>query len=508
VSLANPGLIAVAAVGLPVLGALGIAALPERRGHGPFTVATCAAAATAAAVYSLVHAVAGGAVVDITAWRVGPLLTLRFTADRLGLLFAAVASTLWVLTTVYSHGYLGNGPNLRRYFGFLTLSLTATMGVALAGNLFTLYVFYELLTLATYPLVIHEQTPEAARAGRTYIAYSLGGAALVLLGIVGAVAVGGSLDFRPHGLLSGASPEPLVYLTAACFVAGFGVKAAVMPLHSWLPQAMVAPTPVSSLLHAVAVVKSGVFGILRTVFFVFGIGLFREARLDVVLIWVIGFSIVLASISALRQDVLKRRLAYSTISQLGYITLGAVMLTPEGITGGLMHLLAHALMKITLFFCAGIIITQTGRTRISQLDGIAHRLPWTMSAFAVASLGMVGIAPVCGFVSKWYLLLGGLDRYGWGPVALLFGSGLLNAAYFFPIVTRAFFRPYADLPLAAEGGHGPPVHGTGESGRGRRTAEAPLTMLVPVLALASVCLILGIWPTPALAFLRQLVEHL
>jgi multicomponent Na+:H+ antiporter subunit D len=486
-------MLAVAAVGFPVLGALAVGLLPEKHRRARVVAAASVALISAGIVYSLIALTERGAQIEITAWRVGPLLTLKFVADRLGLLFAGIASTLWVFTTIYSHGYLDAGPNLRRYFTFLTVSLTATLGVALAGNLFTLYLFYELLTLVTYPLVVHDQTPDASRAGRTYIAYSLVGAALVLLGIVGAVAIGGSLDLRSGGLLAGAQPGPLVYFTAGCFAAGFGVKAAVMPLHGWLPQAMVAPTPVSALLHAVAVVKSGVFGLLRIAFFVFGTGLLRETGLDMALAWLAGITIVLASISALRQDVLKRRLAYSTISQLGYITFGAAMLEPQAIAGGLLHLFAHSLMKITLFFCAGIIITQTGRTKISQLDGIGRRLPWTMGAFTVAALGMVGIVPVCGYVSKWYLLLGGLRRYGWGPAALLLGSSLLNAAYFFPIVIRAFFRPYdKDSPRP----------GLSPAG------EAPPSMVWTTLLLALSCIVVGIFPQPVLGFLQRLVAGL
>jgi multicomponent Na+:H+ antiporter subunit D len=287
-----------------------------------------------------------------------------------------------------------------------------------------------------------------------------------------------------------------VYAVAFCLIAGFGVKGALLPLHGWLPQAMVAPTPVSGLLHAVAVVKSGVFSILRTMFCVLGPSLLARSRIDVAIAWVAGVSILLASVTALRQDVLKRRLAYSTISQLAYISLGASTLTGAGMMGGLLHLLMHAVMKITLFLAAGIIIVRTGRTRVSQLDGIGRVLPWTMGAFAVASVAMVGIPPLAGFVPKWHLLTGGLAAGRPWVTAVVAVSSILNAAYLFPIVTRAFFRPWGPAAGAGEADHPPPVE---------TQTEAPWSMLGPVLALAAACVALGLWPAWPTELVRRLV---
>jgi multicomponent Na+:H+ antiporter subunit D len=524
------GWLAIAAVVLPIVGAVSIALAGEKRGRARLAIALTVPVSVVLLVVTMLRLLEAGRPVAITAWQVGPILTLRFSADRLGLLFAGVASTLWVATTIYSHGYLAGGPNLRRYFAYLSMSLTATMGVALAGNLFTLYIFYELLSLVTYPLVIHDQTRDAARSGRTYITYSLCGAALVLLGMVGTMALSGSLDFRQGGLLAGIEPGGLVGLTAFCFIAGFGVKAAVMPLHGWLPQAMVAPTPVSALLHAVAVVKSGVFGILRVLLFVVGKDLMADAGIGSALSAVIALSILLGSLSALREDTLKRRLAFSTVSQLGYITLGVTMLNPEGMTGGLAHMLNHAVMKIVLFFCAGILISVTGRTKVSQLDGIGRRMPLTMGAFTIAALGMVGVPPVCGYVSKWYLLRGAVHGGQWALAGVLVGSSFMNAAYFFPIAIRAFLRPYVvNTPAAGpdggdgsghgHGGHGhdghlgPSEHGQGHGhghGHGgmqtRGGGEAPAAMLWPVLVLALGSVLLGIWSALPINFVTMLVK--
>lgn len=506
--IASGGWLAMAALVVPVIGALAIGLSGDKRAGVRLTIAVASSATALLLVVAMLRMLETGRPVAITAWQVGPILTLHFAADRLGLLFAAIASSLWVATTIYSQGYLAGGPNLRRYFSFLTLALTATMGVALAGNLFTLYIFYELLSLVTYPLVIHDQTPDAARAGRTYIVYSLCGAALVLLGMVGTMALREALDFRPGGLLAGVEPGWLVSFTAVCFVAGFGVKAAIMPLHGWLPQAMAAPTPVSALLHAVAVVKAGVFGILRVLLLVLGKELVAGAGIGAALSAVISVSILLGSISALREDTLKRRLAYSTVSQLGYITLGVTILNPEGMAGGLVHLLNHAVMKIVLFFCAGILITVTGRTKVSQLNGIGRRMPVTMGAFAVAVMGMVGVPPVCGYVSKWYLLRGAVHAGQWMLVGVLVGSSFLNAAYFFPIVIRAFLRPYRDdVPGAEPPGHAGGGHaGGGHPAVGGAGPEAPPTMLWPVVILALAAVALGIWSAAPLGFIWMLIK--
>jgi multicomponent Na+:H+ antiporter subunit D len=371
---------------------------------------------------------------------------------------------------------MAHGHAVERFFGYYLLAYSATLGVALAGNLLTLYLFYELLTLTTYPLVIHEGGLGAARAGRKYMVYSLLGAGAVLTGTFLTYAALGHLDFGCPG-----APAPGHLGTAGLLllIAGFGVKAAIMPMHGWLPSAMVAPTPVSALLHAVAVVKSGVFGIIRVVVSLYGAAAFVDWGLSGPLVIVACVTIVTASVFALRQDELKRRLAYSTISQLGYILLGVFLANPVAWTGALLHLVHHAFLKITLFFCAGIIITVTGRTRISELAGVGRRLPWTLAAFGVAAMGMVGVLPTNGFIGKWHLLLDALRGGQPLVVVVLVLSALLNAAYFLPIVVAGFF---------ARGEFEPP--------RGR---EALPSMLYPVLALALICLVLGTWPAPVLA---------
>jgi len=541
-----------AAVLAPLVGGAVIGMLAEHRYRLRNAIALLTTGAVAVVALVLGRAVLQGAPPAVTAWRVSPLLYMGFAVDRLGVLFSVTASVLWTATVIYSWGYLGRSPNQRRYFAFLTASLGAAMGVAWAGNLFTMYAFYELLSFSTYALVVHEGGRAAARAGRIYIAYSLTGASLVLLGITGTLVAGGSLEFVPGGLLSamgggagaglgagvGAGAGPAVYGIALCLLAGFGVKGALMPLHGWLPQAMVAPTPISGLLHAVAVVKSGVFSITRALYWVLGSGLLARTGINNALALAAAVSILLASIAALRQDVLKRRLAYSTVSMLAYISLGAATLNAAGITGGLLHLVMHAAMKITLFLAAGIIINRTGRTRVSELDGIGRVLPWTMAAFAVASAGMVGIPPLAGFVSKWYLLQGVLGAWGYGAVAVLLVSSLLNAAYLFPVVTRAYLGTWKpSVAGAEEHGH---AHGHGDAAgetaldthhgapggdpsapggdpsaalapdaaaarTGRRPPEAPWSMLAPVLLLALLCVVLGLWPGSPLATITGLL---
>jgi NADH-quinone oxidoreductase subunit L/multicomponent Na+:H+ antiporter subunit D len=371
----------------------------------------------------------------------GIQFTLR--ADPLGTLFALLASLLWLVTSFYSIGYMRglSEHDQTRYFAAFAGSLSATIGVAFASNLLVLFVFYELLTVATYPLVAHDETEEARAAGRKYLAYTFGGGVAVLAGSVLVFWVTGTTAFTPGGIADLANADPV--FAQAAFVllaAGFGVKAALMPLHSWLPDAMVAPTPVSGLLHAVAVVKSGIFGIARIVLDVFGPDLMTDLGVDVVLAAFAAFTLVVASLIALRQDNLKRRLAFSTVSQLSYIVLGLAVLDPLSLVGGLLHIPAHAFMKLTLFFCAGALHVETHTDDISNMAGIGKRMPLTMSAFAVASLGMAGIPLVAGFVSKYFLLIGTVSAGELVFTAALLVSGILNIAYFWPVVYTAFFE--------------------------------------------------------------------
>ena len=448
------------AVLLPAVGVLAIVA--ARRNPDVREAATIVTAlATFGTVASIVPATLAG---DVYLTRLGTLvpgieLTLR--ADPLGMIFALVASLLWLVTSFYSIGYMRglDEHSQTRYFAAFAGSVGAALGVSFASNLVSLYVFYELLTVATYPLVAHDESETARQAGRKYLTYTFGGGVAVLAGTVLVFWTTGTVAFTPGGIAALASADPVVARAAFALLAGgFGVKAALMPVHSWLPDAMVAPTPVSGLLHAVAVVKSGVFGVARVVLDVFGPETVSALGVGLPLAAIAALTILVASVIALRQDNLKRRLAYSTISQLSYIVLGLGILSPASLVGGLLHIPAHAFMKLTLFFCAGAIHVETHTDNISEMSGIGRRMPVTMAAFAVASLGMAGLPLVAGFVSKWYLLIGSIDAGTAVFAGVLFLSGLLNIGYFWPIVYQAFFqtaddsdaKPLIDFPLGGQ----------------------------------------------------------
>jgi multicomponent Na+:H+ antiporter subunit D len=423
-----------------------------------------------------------------------PGVGIAFRADAFGMFFALVSSTLWVLTTVYAIGYMRDSHDQRRFFGFFALCVSSTVGVAFAGDLLTFFLFYEALTISAYPLVVHDETPEALRAGRIYLTYTLLGGGFVLVGAVMTLTTAGTLSLAQPGIL----PETASHARlAAIFVAlavGFGVKAAIMPLHAWLPAAMVAPTPVSALLHAVAVVKVGAFGVTRAIYNVFGVELLGRLGYAAPLAWLAGFTIVAASVLALRADRLKLRLAYSTVSQLSYIVLAAALLTPLAATAAILHIANQAFAKITMFFVVGGIQKTTGWTRASQLDGLAARMPLSTAAFAVAALSFVGVPLFAGFITKWYLSLGALEAGAWSAVVVMLISSLLNAAYWFPILHRAYFRSGARH--AAEG---PPA---------RR--EAPPMLLIPTLICAGYVIALGSTAElPAMPFdvARAAVEH-
>lgn len=434
-----------------------------------------AALAKMGLVISLLPPVLNGQAPHTVLIEVIPDVPIALKADPLGLYFALVSSTLWLATSVYSIGYM-RGHHFHkqtRYYASFAVSMSSAMGIAFAANLLTFFLFYELLTIATYPLVIHRETPEAISAGRKYLVYTLGGGLALLLATAWAYGLTGTLTFQPGGFLSTQIAAPQLLALLAFFTLGVSVKAGVMPLHSWLPTAMIAPTPVSALLHAVAVVKAGVFGYLRVIGFVFGPALLQQIGGWQLLAWVAGVTLVLGSLMALRHDHLKRRLAYSTISHLSYIILGTVLLAPISWVGALLHLAAHAAMKITLFFCAGAIDVKTHREYVSQLTGIGRQMPVTMGAFAVVSVGMAGLPPVVGFISKWHLGLGTLQA-GWGVfLALLMFSGLLNAAYLFPIVYRAFFVRSAEFT---------------------RYDEASWFMVGPLALVAVVSVLIGVLP--------------
>ena len=446
-----------AAVLVPAVGVLAIVA-SRRNPNVREGVTILAALSTFGIVASLVPSALAGTPHVTRLGTLVPGIDLTLRADPLGMIFALVASLLWLVTSFYSIGYMRglDEHSQTRYFAAFAGSVGAALGVAFASNLVSLYVFYELLTVATYPLVAHDESDTARQAGRKYLTYTFGGGVAVLAGTVLVFWTTGTVAFTPGGIAALASADPVVARAAFALLAGgFGVKAALMPVHSWLPDAMVAPTPVSGLLHAVAVVKSGVFGIARVVLDVFGPETVSELGVGLPLAAIAAVTIVVASVIALRQDNLKRRLAYSTISQLSYIVLGLGILSPAALLGGLLHIPAHAFMKLTLFFCAGAIHVETHTDDISDMAGIGRRMPVTMAAFGVASLGMAGLPLVAGFVSKWYLLIGAIDAGTAVFAGVLFVSGLLNVAYFWPIVYQAFFqtpddsdaKPLVEFPL-------------------------------------------------------------
>ncbi len=408
-----------------------------------------------------------------------PGLELVLRVDFLALLFISLSAVLWLVTTVYAIGYLEESPHRSRFFGFFSLCVTATMGIALAGNLITFFIFYEMLTVVTYPLVVHRGTGEALAAGRTYLLYTLGGGVLLLAGIAWLHGLTGPTEFTLGGVVAhlGETHRPQLVLIFTLLIAGLGVKAALFPLHGWLPEAMVAPAPVSALLHAVAVVKAGAYGIVRVVYDVYGIEFAATLGVLMPLAVLAGFTIIYASVRALAQDDLKKRLAYSTVSQLSYITLGVAIVGPLATVGGIVHLMHQGIMKITLFLCAGVIAETLGLHKVSELGGVGRRLPLTMGAFTVGALGMIGVPPVAGFISKWYLGMGSLAAGQEWVLLVLAISSLLNAMYFLPIIHLAFFKP---------AGH------EWTEGHARGRLEANWMLVLPAIAAAALSLGAGL----------------
>ena len=425
-------------------------------------------------------------IISYSLFNILPGIEIGFRVDAFGLLFAMGASILWIATSFYSIGYMRstNEHSQTRYFTCFAVALSATIGVAFSANLFTMFLFYEVLTIITYPLVAHKGTPEAKAGGRKYAIYLLGAAkAFLVAAIILTYNLTGTLEFSKDGIFPAImqleNPE-LLYIIFVLFLFGFA-KSAVMPLHSWLPAAMVAPTPVSALLHAVAVVKTGVFTVLRVIFFVFGADLMLDIGVDVFIITFASVTIIAASIIALSMDNLKARLAFSTISQLSYIILGAALLTPSAMVGGIIHITNHAFSKITLFFCAGSIYVSSHKTEVSQLNGIGKKMPWTMAAFALATLSMIGVPPASGFITKWYLVIGSLERNSLVVLTVLLVSSFLNAAYFVPILYKAFFKKENS-------------NSEGEiSLQDKNLKENPF-LVVPLSLTAIVSVILGLYP--------------
>lgn len=444
-------------------------------------------------VISMAPMVLRGELIEYNLFTVLPGIDFAFRVDPLGMVFATTSSLLWIVAALYSIGYMRslNEHAQTRFYACFAVSLSAAVGGAFAANLFTLVIFYEALSLITYPLVYHHEDEAAWEGSKKYIVYLMGASkTFLLIAVALTYFLTGSLDFAHDGFLREVSSSPLILtLLYFCYLFGFA-KAAIMPFHAWLPAAMVAPTPVSGLLHAVAVVKMGVFCVLRVIFHVFGVQLMGDLGLGIATAYLVSFTIITASLYALTRDDLKARLAYSTVSQLSYIVLGAALLSPGTMVGGIMHIAGHAFSKITLFFCAGSIFCACRRRKISELGGIGHRLPWTMTAFFIASLSMIGIPPVGGFITKWYLIVGAIEAQQLAFVLVLLISSLLNAAYFLPISYTAFFDKEAPPSGAAPTA---PIR------------EIPL-MAATVMTTALLSLLLGLYPDYFLSLAQEVIK--
>lgn len=432
---------------------------------------------TAATVIAMVPGALQSKVYSSFILRLLPGASLAFKADPLAMIFAIVASVMWVIVNIYSIGYMEHEHEKHRFFTFFSMAIFAALGIAFSANLITLFIFYELLTVSTYPLVTHEGNAEAKKAGVKYLIYTMGAGGMLLAAILITYGLTGTLEFSKVPIFAGTTAAPMILRTVfMLFLVGFGVKAALMPLHNWLPSAMVAPTPVSTLLHAVAVVKAGAFGIIRLIYFVYGPREMRSLHLDIVVIAIASFTIVVASIIAVKQDNLKRRLAYSTIGQLSYIVLGAALLSPAALIAAAVHIANHAVTKGTLFMCAGVIAEETGVKEISKMKGIAKRLPVTMAIFSLAALGMIGIPPLAGFVSKWLLVstAGSVNQ----PVLVMIFmlSSILNAVYFLPIIYTAYFGKQSE-----------------EFSPSKKRMESANTMIYAITTTAALTVFLGVF---------------
>jgi multicomponent Na+:H+ antiporter subunit D len=473
---------------IPLVGAVLIAAtgrIPNLRE----AVTLVTSVVLAAVVLGFIPEVMDGGRPSMTFTEPLPGITLGFKVEPLGMLFASIAALLWIVNSVYSIGYMrGNAEKHQtRFYVCFAISIAAAIGIAFAGNLLTLFLFYEMLTLATYPLVAHKGDSATLGSARVYLGILLTTSiGLFLPAIIWTYMAAGTLDFVPGGILAGHLSGPALGLLLGLYVFGIG-KAALMPVHRWLPAAMVAPTPVSALLHAVAVVKAGVFTILKVIVYIFGIDhLFAEPSAGW-LLYAAAFTVIAASVVALRQNNLKRLLAYSTIGQLSYVVLAAAVLKPLAEIGAAVHIVAHAFGKITLFFAAGAIYTAAKKTEISDLAGIARRMPWTMTAFTIGAISMIGVPPTGGFVSKWFILAGAFQADNYVAIFTVIISTALNAAYFLPIIYIAWFRPENVTPYKDHG-------------------EAPWPMVVALMTTAALTVLFFFFNGPVLELEAQMVE--
>ncbi|MFQ5598220.1 MAG: monovalent cation/H+ antiporter subunit D family protein [Nitrospiria bacterium] len=500
-------------VGVLLVSLVGAALIPAMR-KNPNVREGCsitAAVLKCILVASMAPAVLAGKTYDYTLLTFLPGVSLAFRVDALGMVFALTASVLWVLNTFYSIGYMrGHNEHAQtRFYTCFAVTLSATMGVAFAANLVTLYLFYEILTLVTYPLVAHKESKDAYAGANKYFFYLLGtSTAFLLPAVILTFSLSGTGEFHSNGILPQGANPVLLSLIFFFFLFGIG-KAAVMPVHAWLPAAMVAPTPVSALLHAVAVVNTGVFCVLRVIFHVFGVDLMRTLNLGAIAAGLASFTILTASVIALSRDNLKERLAYSTISQLSYIVLGGALLSPSGMVGGVLHIANHAFSKITLFFCAGAIYVIAHKTHISQMNGIGRKMPWTMTAFAIGALSMIGVPPIAGFTSKWYLAFGAIESGQLLILVVLLVSTLLNAGYFLPILYKAFLKAPEDVPhtpaaavnigFVGAGNHEMTMagdkDGAAQNGHLNINEAAHKFLVVPLCITAVIAVLLGMFPS-------------
>jgi multicomponent Na+:H+ antiporter subunit D len=479
---------------VPVLGAAGTVALRDR----PPARELCGVAAGLAQlviIATMVPTVLAQGTISFTISTFLPEAAIGLWVDALGVVLAATSSLLWILTAVYSMGYFGIGPDraLTRFHAYFGLTMAATVGVAFSANLLTLYLFYEALTIITYPLVTHDRTPKAAQGGKRYLTYQLGtGIAFLLPAIVLTYTQSGTFDFVPGGVFDTDAGGPLLVGIYVLFLFGIA-KAALLPVHAWLPAAMVAPVPVSALLHAVAIVNVGVFTVFRVVLDVFGTDLAGDLKLGAITLAVTSVTILMTSVYALRLDNLKAVLAYSTIGQLSYMILGVALLSEAGRTGGVLHLVGHAFAKITLFFAVGSVYLASHRTAVSELRGIGRQMPWTMGAFVIGAMSIVGLPPTVGFISKYFLFLGAADAGQWIIIAVLGVSTVLSAGYYLRVIRVALLE--APAPVLSGG--------TGEGLLGQQSiAESPVLVVGPLVVTAAVTLLLGVAPGPLLELVR------
>lgn len=433
---------------------------------------------------------AGGHLLHL--FTVNRFIDIYLKIDQFGKLFSYMASTLWVIASFYSFEYMKHEGRERRFFTYYVMTLSMVIGLSYSGNLLTFYLFYEFITLTTFPLVIHPNTEVALEIGRKYFIYSFVGAAAVMIGMVILYSVTGDTKFVGGGLASlvGYPNSKLIAISYVCMFFGFGVKAAIVPLHAWLPSAMIAPTPVSALLHAVAVVKSGIFALVRITYYLYGVRVVSALGVTKFLIPFAIMTIILGSLIAISQYHLKRRLAYSTVAQLGYIVMGILMLNPYAFLGAIIHMINHALIKINLFFGVGVVTYMTEKKYVRQIGGIGLKMPKTFACFSIASISLIGIPPTNGFVSKWFLGIGAIKTGVLFYAIILLLGALLTASYLLPIIISAFFTKPTDKLI-----------------RESENLEPPKMMLVPIMVLTGMTIVLGLYPNPVIDFLQTIVSE-